>query len=70
MTSSIVEITENEYLIKLNKQMFDLSVIRNILKMVEVSRPVEDDYMLPDRNFAPMQGRSSEPSYFSSIDDK
>lgn len=70
MTSSILEITENEYLIKLNKEMFDLSVIRNILKMVEVSRPTEDDFGFADRDFTPSQGRSSEPGYFSSLEEK
>ncbi|RVU00573.1 hypothetical protein EOD41_11255 [Mucilaginibacter limnophilus] len=70
MTSSIVEITENEYLIKLNREIFDLSVIRNILKMVEVSRPAEDDFGFVERHYTSSQTHSSEPSYFSSIEEK
>jgi hypothetical protein len=71
MTSSIIEITENEYLIKLNKATFDLSLIRNILKMVEVSTSNDDDdYQMPDRRFYPAQNHSSEPSYYGSLEEK
>lgn len=70
MTGSILEITENEYLIKLNKNTFDLSLIRNILKMVEVSNPTEDDFRFPDRHFAPALSNSAEPGYFGTIDEK
>jgi hypothetical protein len=42
MTNSILEITENEYLIKLNRSNFNLSFIRSLLKMVEVANPSED----------------------------
>ena len=48
MTNSILEITENEYLIKLNRTKFDLSFIRSLLKMVEVSNPSEDSYYMPE----------------------
>jgi len=41
--SSILEITENEYLIKLNRERFNLSFVRSLLKMVEFSSPDEDD---------------------------
>ncbi len=41
--SSILEITENEYLIKLNRSRFNLSFVRSLLKMVEFSSPDEDD---------------------------
>ncbi|MEO6149341.1 MAG: hypothetical protein ABIP28_04230 [Mucilaginibacter sp.] len=70
MTSSIIEITENEYLIKLNRHTFDLSLIRNILRMVEVSNPAEEDYDMADRYISPAQNQSSEPGYFSSLDEK
>ena len=42
MTNSILEITESEYLIKLNRSNFNLSFIRSLLKMVEVANPSED----------------------------
>jgi len=41
--SSILEITENEYLIKLNRSRFNLSFVRSLLQMVEVSSPSDDE---------------------------
>lgn len=41
--SSILEITENEYLIKLNRDRFNLSFVRSLLKMVEFSNPSDED---------------------------
>ncbi|MFD0794157.1 hypothetical protein ACFQZX_11050 [Mucilaginibacter litoreus] len=85
MTNSILEITENEYLIKLNRSNFDLSFIRSLLKIVEVSEPAEtkkqeryaDDYNytpaemhIVDRHIEPSQSHSSEPEYFSKLDEK
>ncbi|RYG00920.1 MAG: hypothetical protein EOO07_34855 [Chitinophagaceae bacterium] len=71
MTSSIIEITENEYLIKLNRHTFDLSLIRNILRMVEVSNPTEYDYDgTSDGYTSSLENQSSEPGYFSSLDEK
>ena len=70
MTSSILEITENEYLIKLNRQNFNLSFIRSLLKMVEVANPAEDSMMMSDRRIFTNQSNSSEPEYYSSIDEK
>ncbi|MGN6640984.1 MAG: hypothetical protein ACTHJ8_18885 [Mucilaginibacter sp.] len=70
MTNSILEITENEYLIKLNRSNFDLSFIRSLLKMVEVANPSsEDQIVIPDRYISPRQN-SSEPDYFSSLEEK
>ena len=68
MTSSILEITEQEYLIKLNRKSFNLSFIRSLLKMVEVANPSEDNFGVPDRHIS--QSHSSEPDYFSSIEEK
>lgn len=71
MTNSILEITESEYLIKLNRSNFNLSFIRSLLKMVEVANPSEEThYGVPDRHFAPNQNHSSEPEYYSSIEEK
>jgi len=84
MTNSILEITENEYLIKLNRSSFNLSFIRSLLKMVEVSEPakskndqqdhddLEDgiDVEMPDRRYSPSQNHSSEPDYYSNLDEK
>jgi hypothetical protein len=71
MTNSILEITENEYLIKLNRSNFDLSFIRSLLKMVEVANPSADELpTIPDRHIAPRQNHSSEPDYYSFIEEK
>ncbi|SDT39471.1 hypothetical protein SAMN05216490_3328 [Mucilaginibacter mallensis] len=72
MTNSILEITENEYLIKLNRQNFNLSFIRSLLKMVEVANPADDhnNMMMSDRRIITSQSNSSEPEYYSSIDEK
>jgi len=70
MTNSILEITENEYLIKLNRSNFNLSFIRSLLKMVEVAGPSEEDFHVPDRQLAANLNNSSEPDYYSSLEEK
>ena len=70
MTNSILEITESEYLIKLNRGNFNLSFIRSLLKMVEVANPSEDNYAVTERHMAPNPNFSSEPDYFSSLEEK
>jgi len=71
MTNSILEITESEYLIKLNRGNFNLSFIRSLLKMVEVANPSEqEDFVIPERHLSVNQNHSSEPDYFSSLEEK
>jgi len=70
MTNSILEITENEYLIKLNRSNFNLSFIRSLLKMVEVANPSDDSYYIPERVAGLNPYNSSEPEYYGSIDEK
>ncbi|HTD42405.1 MAG TPA: hypothetical protein VK671_17370 [Mucilaginibacter sp.] len=70
MTNSILEITENEYLIKLNRSNFDLSFIRSLLKIVEVANPSSEDQIIPERYVSPRQSNSSEPDYYSFIEEK
>jgi hypothetical protein len=81
MTNSILEITENEYLIKLNRNNFNLSFIRSLLKIVEVSQPtktnydqpdddLQDELLVPNRHISPTQDHSSEPDYYSNLDEK
>ncbi len=70
MTNSILEITESEYLIKLNRSNFNLSFIRSLLKIVEVANPSEVAIESPDRNISYNKNHSSEPDYFSSIEEK
>jgi len=68
MTNSILEITENEYLIKLNRSNFNLSFIRSLLKIVEVANPTEESYSIADRYIG--QSHANEPEYYSSIEEK
>ena len=70
MTNSILEITDSEYLIKLNRSSFNLSFIRSLLKIVEVANPAEESTRTYDRYTTPSQIHSSEPDYFSSIEEK
>lgn len=69
--SSILEINENEYLIKLNRKRFNLSFVRSLLKMVEVSNHT-DEYEVAERTVATAQNqsRTSEPDYFGSLEEK
>ncbi|HEY9197431.1 MAG TPA: hypothetical protein VIM77_14245 [Mucilaginibacter sp.] len=71
MTNSILEITENEYLIKLNRNNFNLSFIRSLLKLVEVANPSEDTHTYHTDNYVqPYQNHSATPDYFSAIEEK
>jgi hypothetical protein len=70
MTSSILEITENEYLIKLNRSNFNLSFIRSLLKIVEVAHPSSEEQNIRERYILPRQDNSSEPDYYSFIEEK
>jgi hypothetical protein len=81
MTNSILEITENEYLIKLSRRNFNLSFIRSLLKILEVSEPAKTNYdqpdddlqdepLIPNRRISPAQDHSSEPDYYSNLDEK
>jgi len=55
MNSSSIEITENEYCIKLSKDTFDLSLIRQLIKRIQAEelffskRRMEDDDDLRSR---------------------
>ena len=68
MTNTSIEITENDYLIKLSRSKFDLSFSRNLLTIVEISNPSEDR-AIPDKNF---MGESvpAIADYYSHLDDK
>ncbi len=68
MTNSILEITESEYLIKLNRSNFNLSFIRSLLKIVEVANPTEESHFITDGHMTP--NHSSEPEYYSSLEEK
>jgi len=68
MINTSLEITENEYLIKFNRSKFDLSFIRNLLTIVEISNPSED-HAIADKNFS-SHGVSAIADYYSHLDEK
>jgi len=68
MNNSILEITENEYLIKLNRNSFNLSLIRSLLKMVEVANPADESHLSP--GLYSTQNYHSEPAYYGSLEEK
>jgi len=68
MKLSSIEITDKEYLIKLNKEDFDLSFINNLVKRIQAenffsfnSKNDDDDIMSRNRERTP---------YFDHLDDK
>ena len=68
--NSTLEITDREFLIKLDRSKFNVSFVRSLLKLVEFSNPSEEEYMIPDRHIQPSQIYNSEPDYFGNIDEK
>lgn len=62
-----LEITDHEYLIKLDRKKFGLAFIRSLLKQVEVANPTEEVLNVKDRGLA---SSSTEPDYFGSLDEK
>jgi len=69
--NSTLEITDREFLIKLDRTKFNVSFVRSLLKLVEFSNPSEDDFMVPDRHMQPGNNRNqAEPGYFGTIDEK
>jgi hypothetical protein len=69
MVNTSLEITENEYLIKLNRNTFDLSFIRSLLKIVEISGSNEHTLPVEEHVFA-TEKTSKENDYYSHLDEK
>jgi hypothetical protein len=67
--SSILEITENEYLIKLNRSRFNLSFVRSLLKMVEFSSPGNEEEKAAERQAANRKVKSHAASSLDDDDD-
>jgi len=69
--NSTLEITDREFLIKLDRSKFNVSFVRSLLKMVEFSNPSDDDFIIPDRHIQPSQNHNAEPDYFdNNLDEK
>ena len=65
-----LEITDQEFLIKLDRKKFGLSFIRSLLKQVELADPSDDNLIIPDRHISPTQRHLSEPDEFDSLYEK
>jgi hypothetical protein len=69
--NSTLEITDREFLIKLDRSKFNVSFVRSLLKMVEFSNPSHDDMVIPDRHIHSTQSHNFEPGYFdNNLDEK
>lgn len=68
MINTSLEITENDYLIKFSRSKFDVSFIRNLLRIVEISNPSED-HAIADKDFSDGPFTNS-PDYYSHLDEK
>lgn len=68
--NSTLEITDREFLIKLDRTKFNVSFVRSLLKLVEFSNPSEEDVAVPERTMQTRYNYSNEPDYFGSIDEK
>jgi hypothetical protein len=68
--NSTLEITDREFLIKLDRSKFNVSFVRSLLKLVEFSNPSEDDFSVPDHQIQSRTSYNSEPDYFGNIDEK
>ena len=68
MINTSLEITENDYLIKFSRSKFDVSFIRNLLKIVEVSD--QSDYRANADTSMASDLVLISPDYYSHLDDK
>ena len=65
----ILEINENEYLIKLNRKRFNLSFVRSLLRIVEASDPAAD-VEINEARITPHRYVDTGPGYFGSLEEK
>jgi molybdate-binding protein len=71
MKNSSIEISDQEYLIKLSKEDFDLTFIKNLLKRIKEEQyfsSLNSSYELEDLKFSQLNYESS--SRFDSLRDK
>ncbi|WP_443939539.1 hypothetical protein [Pedobacter sp. MW01-1-1] len=69
MNTSILEITENDYCIKLNKETFDLSLVRQLVKRIQAEafffkKEMEEEDILSKRS------KREELEGYDCLDDK
>ena len=66
---SALEITEKEFLIKLDRSKFNINLIRTLLKIVEVSNPSGIEERVEHR-MEFNKSNSLEPDYFGNLEEK
>ena len=69
MELSSIEITENEYLIKLNREEYDLSFINQLYKRIQ-SEGFFSSFGSTDDDIISRRANGERVSYFSHLDDK
>lgn len=68
-----LEITEKEFLIKLDRSKFNINLIHTLLKIVEVSNPEhveEQSFRQYTATSEFNKSNTAEPDYFSSLEEK
>ncbi|GAB2691418.1 hypothetical protein GCM10027037_13360 [Mucilaginibacter koreensis] len=66
---SALEITDKEFLIKLDRSKFNINLIRTLLKIVEVSNPSDVEERI-DHRMELNKSNSLEPDYFGNLEEK
>jgi hypothetical protein len=66
---SALEITEKEFLIKLDRSKFNINLIRTLLKIVEVSDPSDVEERI-DHRMELNKSNALEPDYFGNLEEK
>lgn len=70
MNSSSIEITENEYCIKLSKDTFDLSLIRQLIKRIQAEELFFSKKNREDEDDLLSRGGSTYEENFDRLSDK
>ncbi|WP_069659418.1 hypothetical protein [Arcticibacter eurypsychrophilus] len=70
MNLSSIEITENEYLIKLSKSDFDLSLISTLLKRIQAEHFFSSQKYNDEEDIISKRVNSPRENYFDHLDDK
>ncbi|KAA8481823.1 hypothetical protein [Arcticibacter tournemirensis] len=70
MNLSSIEITEKEYLIKLNKEDFDLSFISQLLKRIQAEKFFSSAKTNEEEDIISKAARLERNTYFDHLDDK
>lgn len=70
MNLSSIEITEKEYLIKLNKQDFDLSLINTLIKRIQAETFFKSMLQEDEEDIISRRANDQRNNLFDHLDDK